>query len=96
MMDLFKWVNVLDKKMTSLSVEPNLCTHLISPKSTCHSCVEHCPTKSISFTKKKIEIDENCLECGLCSTVCPTNALLFNRPPLKQVIADLVHLCEQQ
>ena len=54
-MDLFKWVNVLDKKMTSLSVEPNLCTHLISPKSTCHRCVEQCPTKSISFTKKRLQ-----------------------------------------
>jgi NAD-dependent dihydropyrimidine dehydrogenase PreA subunit len=93
---LFKWVNVLDKKMTSLSVEANLCTHLISPKSTCHRCVEQCPTKSISFTKKQIAVDENCLECGLCSTVCPTNALLFSRLPLKQVIADVVHLCEQQ
>ncbi|WP_338453078.1 4Fe-4S binding protein [Niallia oryzisoli] len=95
-MDLFKWVNVLDKKMTSISVEPNLCTHLISPKSTCQSCVKYCPTKSITFTKKQIQMDENCLECGLCSTVCPTNALLFTRPPLKQVISELVHQCEQQ
>src|SRR3954452_19401237 len=94
-MDLLKWAKVMDQKMTSLWVEPNLCTHLISPKSTCHSCVKHCPTKSISFTKKQINIDENCLECGICSTVCPTNALAFNRPPLKQVLSDLVHQCEQ-
>ncbi|MEH7179886.1 4Fe-4S binding protein [Neobacillus vireti] len=94
-MDLLKWVKVMDQKMTSLRVEPNLCAHLISPKSTCQSCVDHCPTKSISFSKKQIEIDDHCLECGLCSTVCPTNALLFNRPPLNQVISELVHLCEQ-
>ncbi|MEH7250685.1 4Fe-4S binding protein [Neobacillus niacini] len=94
-MDLFKLVRVIDQKVTSLSVEPNLCVHLISPKSSCHSCFENCPTKSISLTNKQIEIDENCLECGLCSTVCPTNAILFNRPPLKQVISELVHQCEQ-
>ncbi len=95
MMKLFNWVNVIDQKMTLLNVEPNLCTHLISPKSACHSCVQHCPTKSISFSKKQIEIDENCLECGICSTVCPTNALLLIRPPLNQVISELVHQCEQ-
>lgn len=94
-MDLLKWVKVMDQKMTSLRVEPNLCVQLISPKSTCHSCVDHCPTKSISFSKKQIEIDDHCLECGLCSTVCPTNALAFNRPPLEQVLSDLVHQCEQ-
>jgi ferredoxin len=94
-MNLFNWVNVIEQKMTSLNVEPNLCTHLISPKSSCRSCVEHCPTKSISFSNKQIEIDENCLECGICSTVCPTNALLLNRPPLKQVISELFHQCEQ-
>lgn len=94
-MNLFKWLNVIDQKMLSLKVEPNLCTHMISPKSTCQSCVESCPTKSISFSIKQIEIDENCLECGLCSTVCPTNAFALNRPPLKQVISELVHQCEQ-
>ncbi|MEH7113434.1 4Fe-4S binding protein [Neobacillus niacini] len=94
-MDLLKWVKVMDQKMTSVRVEPNLCTHLISPKSTCHSCVEYCPTKSISFTKKQIEIDAHCLECGICSTACPTNALLFNRPPLAQVLSEIVHQCEQ-
>ncbi|MDR7077002.1 ferredoxin [Neobacillus niacini] len=94
-MNLFNWVNVIDQKVMTLKIEPNLCTHMISPKSTCQSCVKNCPTKSISFSKKQIEIDDNCLECGLCSTVCPTNALALNRPPLKQVISELVHQCEQ-
>ena len=35
-MNLLNWVKVMDQKMITLSVEPNLCTHMISPKSTCN------------------------------------------------------------
>lgn len=81
--------------MTTLSVEAKLCTHLISPKSLCSSCVDHCPMKSISFKESTIQIDESCVDCGLCTTVCPTNALMYNRPPLKQLVSEIVHKCEQ-
>ena len=94
-MNILNWVKVIDKKISALSVENNLCTKIISPKSTCNHCIDQCPMKSISFTSNEIVIDDHCVECGLCSTVCPTGALTFNRSPLKEVIGELIHKCEQ-
>ncbi|WP_338469662.1 4Fe-4S binding protein [Niallia sp. XMNu-256] len=94
-MNLLNWIKVIDKKMTALSVENNLCTKCISPKSTCQNCIDVCPMNSISFSKKELVIDDSCVECGLCSTVCPTGALSMNRPSLPSFINDLVRTCEQ-
>ncbi|WP_059173906.1 4Fe-4S binding protein [Bacillus sp. FJAT-27445] len=94
-MSIVNWVNVIDKKMAGLSVEPNLCTKLISPKSTCTSCVDHCPMNSISFLKKDMAIEGNCVECGLCAAVCPTGALLTNRPPLTQFVQEVIRKSEE-
>ncbi|WP_053362681.1 4Fe-4S binding protein [Bacillus sp. FJAT-27251] len=94
-MNIFKLANVMDKKMSPLQIEANLCTKIISHKSECHSCMEHCPTKSISIEKNEIVIDEHCLECGLCTTLCPTNAIYTQRPSLNQWISDTISTCKQ-
>ncbi|HEY2421529.1 MAG TPA: 4Fe-4S binding protein [Neobacillus sp.] len=94
-MNFFNLVNVIDKKMTPLKIEPNLCTRLISPKGTCKSCVDYCPTNSITFMKNNIEIDDHCVECGLCTTVCPTSALSSQRPSLHQLVTDITHKCTE-
>ncbi|RDU38210.1 hypothetical protein DRW41_01170 [Neobacillus piezotolerans] len=94
-MNLLTWVNVIDKKMTGLSVEANLCTKLISPKSTCTGCVDHCPKNSISFANKDIVIADSCVDCGLCGTVCPTGAITMNQPPLTQFVQEAIHKSER-
>ncbi|WP_409275083.1 4Fe-4S binding protein [Neobacillus sp. SCS-31] len=94
-MNLLTWVNVIDKKMTALSVEANLCTKLISPKSTCKSCVDHCPKTSISFANKDIVIADTCVDCGLCGTACPTGAITMNQPPLTQFVEEAIHKSER-
>ncbi|WP_428908036.1 4Fe-4S binding protein [Niallia sp. Krafla_26] len=94
-MNLLNWIKVIDKKVTALSVESNLCTSRISPKSSCQSCVEVCPTKSISFNNKEIVIDDHCVECGLCTAVCPTGSIVMNRPSLSQITYDLISTCER-
>ncbi|MEH6953751.1 4Fe-4S binding protein [Neobacillus drentensis] len=94
-MNIFKLVNVIDKKMTPFAVEPNLCTRIISPKGSCNSCVDYCPTNSISFMKNKIEMNDQCVECGLCTTVCPTSAISLQRPSLNQLVTDIIQKCVQ-
>ncbi|WP_053365862.1 4Fe-4S binding protein [Bacillus sp. FJAT-27245] len=94
-MNLLNWVNVIDKKMAVLSVEANLCTKLISTKSTCTSCVDHCPKNSISFVNKDIVIAGSCVDCGLCGMVCPTGAITMNQPPLTQFVQEVIHKSEQ-
>ncbi|MDR7236933.1 4Fe-4S binding protein [Neobacillus drentensis] len=89
-MNIFKLVNVMEKKMTPLSIEPNLCTRIISPKGSCNSCIDYCPTNSITIMKNKIEINDQCVECGLCTTVCPTSAISLQRPSLNQLVTDII------
>lgn len=92
-MNLFKLVDVVDKKISPLLIEPNLCTKLISPKSTCNHCVEHCPVDCIIFHKDNIEIEDKCIQCGLCTTVCPTSAIFTQRPSLNQIMDEITHKC---
>ncbi|MEG0409578.1 MAG: [Fe-Fe] hydrogenase large subunit C-terminal domain-containing protein [Erysipelotrichaceae bacterium] len=48
----------------------------------CFKCVRMCPTKSISFSNGKPQIDEKqCIACGRCYLICPQSA--------KQVISDM-------
>jgi len=50
----------------------------------CGMCVEKCPQKAITFSKKdlgvystpSIEVEINkCNVCGICETVCPDSAI---------------------
>lgn len=95
-MNLFNLSNILDKKISTLRIEPNLCAQTISPKSNCRGCMDVCPTDSITIKDRKIEIDEHCLECGLCSTVCPTNAILIQRPSVSQILEEVARKCKNE
>lgn len=46
--------------------------------STCSECSTHCPTKAISIMNdKKIEFDYGkCLQCGICSDLCPEGIIM--------------------
>lgn len=95
MLSLFKLANVIDKRMTAISIEKNLCTKWISPKSSCQKCMDFCPMNCIAFQKDGIELGASCLECGLCTAVCPTGALTQQHPSLHQVVEEIIHTCEK-
>lgn len=94
-MNFIPWAKAIDKKTTALVIEPNLCTRLISPKSTCRQCVDSCPTNCITFKRDTLEISDSCLECGLCTTVCPTSALSSNRPSHQHLVEEVLHTCKE-
>ncbi|MCH6267641.1 4Fe-4S binding protein [Neobacillus citreus] len=94
-MNLMTWAKAIEKNTTTLMIEANLCTRLISPKSTCRQCVDSCPTNCITFTKDTLEITDSCLECGLCTTVCPTSALSSNRHSLHHLVETVLHTCKE-
>lgn len=95
MLGLIKLVNVIDKKMSALHIEKNLCTKILSPKSSCQSCVEVCPKESIVFYKDNLEIQDSCVDCGLCTAVCPTSAITFLKPSLNGIVSDIINKCQQ-
>lgn len=42
----------------------------------CASCVNECPTGSISEGDTQYNIDPNtCIDCGACEPVCPVGAI---------------------
>lgn len=84
-----KLSNVLIKKIDKIDVESNKCLKVRAVTSSCTSCIDICPANSIEITQDSIEINESCLECGLCTTVCLTNALKWNDPPLIQLVNQL-------
>ncbi len=44
----------------------------------CSYCLDACETKSIKFYNMLYpEILESCSKCGMCKSVCPTNAIVF-------------------
>lgn len=95
-MNLFKLAKIIDKKISSLHIEPNLCTQTISPKSSCRQCLDVCPANAISISDKRIDIDDQCVECGLCSTVCPTNAIFFERPSFWKILQEAARKCKNE
>lgn len=72
-------------KMISIWYNPNLCI-------ACGSCVEVCPTKSLTLTRDKtpeIQINrETCDVNGKCIEVCPSKALDFTG--YKTTVEDLM------
>ncbi len=45
----------------------------------CYKCIRGCPVKAIAFVNDQARIvDEDCMLCGSCLTVCPQNAKIVN------------------
>lgn len=66
--------NLTGLLLGQVGLRPERCTRHISPRSTCRRCTEICPLGGIRLAEKGIKIIE-CNRCGLCTAVCPTEAL---------------------
>jgi MinD superfamily P-loop ATPase len=89
---LKKLSNVLMKKINKIEVESNRCLKIRAVTSSCSSCLDICPVNSIEISQDSLEINDSCMECGLCTTVCQTNAIKWNHPPLIQLVNQLKRL----
>lgn len=88
--------------MKSLGFEPELCTHANSPLSSCTHCVDICPvhalTRPVGALRSEAILDfdeELCIECGLCTRVCPTSAFTWLTPTLLELRAKVLLLTQQ-
>jgi ferredoxin len=77
-MSLFvKW---LESLATDVHISER-CSRSITPKSTCTSCLDHCPANAISIQVHHVKIDSNyCDSCGECVIVCPVAAITGTMP----------------
>ncbi len=47
-----------------------------------HRCVEVCPKNAITIVDHKATIDKDkCIECGMCTKVCPYSAIIMQKRP---------------
>lgn len=91
-----KMSNVINKKLDKIEVEPNRCLKVRAVISSCSACMDVCPAKgSILIGQDTLEL-QDCLQCGLCTTVCPTNALKWNNPPLSQIEQRIKRLSKSE
>ncbi|MDO5044652.1 MAG: 4Fe-4S binding protein [Coriobacteriia bacterium] len=92
---------IAQKIMEHLGFESELCLRQISPRSACSQCADICPVDAITIERSKVpgymanmELDEDlCIQCGLCTTACPTGAFSWDNPNLMQLrnkIAKLI------
>lgn len=55
--------------MNLIRLDKSLCDH-------CLKCLRGCPTKAIKFSNNERTIlDNKCIQCGLCQSMCPQQAL---------------------
>ncbi|NHC42209.1 4Fe-4S binding protein [Bacillus sp. MM2020_1] len=91
-----KLSNVLMKKVDKMEVQANKCLKVRAVTSNCSACIDVCPINSIDITLDSIEVKESCIACGLCTSVCQTNALKWNHPPLIQLLNQLRQLSNRE
>lgn len=48
-------------------------------KSSCTACMDACPVNAIEIEDYSIDIKDSCRKCGLCVSVCPTEAFVTPR-----------------
>ncbi|MBI5682528.1 MAG: 4Fe-4S binding protein [Deltaproteobacteria bacterium] len=78
-----------------INFTPDRCQSWLYKKADCRLCVEACPVEGcISFKDSQLIVKaEECVGCGVCTTVCPTSALemegLTDRELLSRLMAAL-------
>ncbi len=64
--------------------DPSICAHGVNGKIACNQCIDACPAEAIHSLGERIEVDPNlCQGGGSCSLVCPSGAIRYLYPNLR-------------
>ena len=66
---------------SAVYVVTNRCVAVRNRNSTCTKCADVCIAHAINIKNNKLSLDGSlCVSCGACTTICPTEALVFLKP----------------
>ena len=61
--------------MHNLKIDLGNCVKVFAKNSTCTKCEEICPHNAISYLENIPNVNDQCIDCGGCIGVCPTEAI---------------------
>lgn len=91
----FLWASLIEKKMMPVEVDPTSCMRIRSSASGCTRCQDICPAKGITITEDAHDMGE-CLKCGLCTAVCPTEALSLKGYSLPELLQSVMGVSSKE
>ena len=69
-----RWRLRADRPLTH---EEGACLPLRSRHGQCQACAQACPVGALSVSLREVSLSDACTGCGLCTAVCPTEALVL-------------------
>jgi len=61
-----------------------ICAHSVNGRTVCSRCIDACPAEAIFSIGERIEVNPNlCQGGGSCATVCPSGAIRYRYPNLR-------------
>jgi len=64
--------------------DASICAHAVNGKTVCRQCIDACPAEAIRSLGERIEVDPGlCQGGGSCATVCPSGAIRYLYPNLR-------------
>ncbi len=70
--------------------DADLCAHSRSGNVACTRCVDACPADAIHSIAELVEVDANlCQGGGICATVCPSGAMRYSYPRVKDSLEQI-------
>jgi ferredoxin len=64
--------------------DPSICAHGVNGKIACRQCIDACPAEAIQSIGERIEVNPYlCQGGGSCTTVCPSGAIRYLFPTLR-------------
>ena len=64
--------------------DASICAHSVNGRTVCSRCIDACPAEAIRSIGELVEVDPNlCQGGGSCATVCPSGAIRYLYPNLR-------------
>jgi len=72
------------QKPRYFAYDASICAHSVNGREVCRRCIDACPAEAIQSLAGRIEVDPHlCQGGGSCTTVCPSGAIRYLYPGLR-------------